>query len=816
MKQLDTLPETSSPSAACEDAIQSAAPRSAPSGPKPGGRAVPRFILGLVLCLTILAVFVPLDPLMPVAGLDTSWMMAMNQAVARHLVFGTDIVFTFGPYASIYTGLYHPATDRLMILGSLFLGLSYFALLVLLGKNQKIYPVFAFGLLLAGFLNSRDALLFSYPLLLALVVHGMTLPENHGMKLRLARSLENGAAALFAPLGLLPLVKGSLLPICGATAALCCGMLWRSEKKFLASMAILATSASCVLFWVAADQPILALPKFFLSTRQIISGYTEAMAFPGDPWESVFYVLVSALVLATLTWTPGAPRISRWFLGASYALFLFLAFKGGFVRHDPWHNVTAGSAVLIAAALLLVVPGVRRSYIPILFAALVWAYIGQTPVKKLATYVPQNIWRTYDRSFRGVSNRLRTGNLRREYEQHLAAIRSSFPIDRMTGTTDIYSFDQSWLLASENSWSPRPVVQSYSAYTPDLTRLNLLHLESPGAPDNIVFRVEPIDGRLPSLEDGLSWPALIDRYSLMKLDGQSAYLRKRATNETRALLSESDVSTGAHQLGEEVPLPDTSGPLFASMEITPTFLGRIRAALYKPPQLNISLRLRDGQVVQYRAISEMMKTDFLLSPLVKSTEDFALFASGGTKYLGANQVKSITVTSEDREGKFWNASYSLRLRKKDLAWNEQAGNSALFDPIGDEAPTNLSPPSVLACKGSLEGINGSLPSAGITRIGGALSIHGWMSVDAENGIVPDSVFVTLTSEGGKTSFIRARRTQRDEIKQHFHHPEMADPGYAALIDVSALQGPYTLGLARAYQGTLGICGQFKLPVFINP
>lgn len=53
--------------------------------------------------VTILAVFVPLNPVMPGIGPDPSWMFAINEAVARHLRFGRDIAFTFGSYASIYS-----------------------------------------------------------------------------------------------------------------------------------------------------------------------------------------------------------------------------------------------------------------------------------------------------------------------------------------------------------------------------------------------------------------------------------------------------------------------------------------------------------------------------------------------------------------------------------------------------------------------------------------------------------------------------------------------------------------------------------------
>jgi hypothetical protein len=78
------------------------------------------------------------------------------------------------------------------------------------------------------------------------------------------------------------------------------------------------------------------------------------------------------------------------------------------------------------------------------------------------------------------------------------------------------------------------------------------------------------------------------------------------------------------------------------------------------------------------------------------------------------------------------------------------------------------------------------------------------------------VIVSLTGVDGKALYVTARSTLRNDVRRHFNQPGMPDPGYAALIDVSGLTGRYTLGLARMYQGNLGICQQFKLPLLINP
>lgn len=774
-----------------------------------------RYFLAIALLLTVLAVFVPLAPLMPAPRLDTSWMMAMNQGFAQGLVFGKEIVFTFGPYTSIYTELYHPATDRLMVCGSLFLGLSYAFLLLLLAKGRKVYGLLLYGIFLACLMDSRDALLFSYPLVLALLVYRMTLPESHKMHLRAGNSVEFGAAILFAPLGLLPLIKESLLPICGITTILCIAIFWLRQKKTMAYMAACIPAVSSVLFWRIAGQPILALPNFFFSSRQLISGYTEAMSFPGDVQECIFYVVASALILLVIAWTARGPGSSIWFLCASYAFFLFISFKAGFVRHDPWHNIIAGTSILAAALLLMFVLGEKASLLPLAIAVLVWTYIGHGTMQTTSEDISANLHGTFAQSFQGVLSRLSQRNgLQKQYDEHIAAIRSAFPIPRMDGETDIYSFNQSWLLASGNAWAPRPVTQSYAAFTPELAELNLRHLEGANAPENILFRVEPIDGRLPSLEDGLSWPALINGYSFQKLDRDTAYLRKRASGIADGAEGKDAFYRARHVFGEEVTLPDSSDPLLARMEITPTFLGRVLSIFYKPPELHIAVQVRDGKTTDYRVISSMVKTDFLITPLVRNTEEFVLLGAGGNKYLAGNKVGRITISSNDRRGLFWNTSYSLELHNLNLLKNTDTENALLFEKMEDTLPKGLSSPSAQACEGSIEAVNGIAPRFGIPTIGNALSVKGWLAISGKDGIVQDAVFVTLTNESGKTFYFTTRSTPRADIQGHFNQPAMPDPGFAAMMDVSSLSGPYTLGLVRTYKGKSETCRQFKLPILI--
>jgi len=65
---------------------------------------------------------------MPAFDLDAAWAYAMNEAVAQGKRIGIDVIFTFGPYASVYTHMYHPKTEILMQLGSLYLIAATFIL----------------------------------------------------------------------------------------------------------------------------------------------------------------------------------------------------------------------------------------------------------------------------------------------------------------------------------------------------------------------------------------------------------------------------------------------------------------------------------------------------------------------------------------------------------------------------------------------------------------------------------------------------------------------------------------------------------------
>lgn len=243
---------------------------------------LPRFIL----LIAVMTAFVPFSPKMPAAGLDPSWALGLNQAVALGFAFGKDIIFTLGPYSAIYTQAYHPATDMMMIVGSVYLALSYWFGLITFLKGSKLLWISAFALTLLGMIYARDSLLFSYPLLAGLI----------SFQLIFARVVPSfnkqiSLIALFAGFGLLCLIKGSLIILCSVVLVICFSGFFVFRQKKMSYLAIASALASLIYCWLAAGQSLSNLFIYFINSLGIAAGFTEAMSLDGNQTEIVVYLI---------------------------------------------------------------------------------------------------------------------------------------------------------------------------------------------------------------------------------------------------------------------------------------------------------------------------------------------------------------------------------------------------------------------------------------------------------------------------------------------------------------------------------------------
>lgn len=762
-----------------------------------------------VLLLLLLCVFVPFNPTMPAVGLDPSWVLGMNQAVSQGLRIGKDVIFTFGPYASIYTRAYHPATDVMMLAGSALLAIScWLSVVFLVRRRSGLLISLTLALFFATY--SRDALLLFVPFLAALVCYKIANEREVGCSL--TPQAVGVFILAFASLGLIPIIKGSVLILSVAIVFACVVMLVCRREFKLAILSVLIPVLSMMVFWGASGQSIVDLYGYFVNMVPIASGYTEAMAIPGNGYEILLY-MGAALLNVSAMFVNAEKRslsIAGLFLPGIFSLFLFLSFKAGFVRHDA-HAVAAAVAILLAGLSLIALYRGKFTVVALIFSLVTAGVVFNRHVGLNLTTVSNLFNVTLGSAAVGIERRVMDEDWpKADFLKHIEYYKNATGLPVLKGRSDIYSFNQTSLIASGNIWSPRPVFQSYSAYTSDLAEKNSQYLLGKNAPDNIFFRVEPIDGRLPSLDDGASWPALLGKYHPVANLAEYLQLEKNSVN-----LHAVDTVHGEttfHQLGETVELPKSDRILVAKFDIKPTILGRMANIVFKPAELRIAVELNSGEMRTYRVVSGMLKSGVVISPLVENTFDFGLLY-GDADFLLSKKVKSIKVYQSRDSDLSWQSEYSLRFEELKVAGKVDTVSVFGFDSVDSDAK-QLPLVRASKCDGSIDVINGLSPQPKM-KINRLLTASGWLASSLSNGTPSEAVYIVLGDTTGKRTFVKAKATSRVDVANAFKKPSLEQAGYSVAFDTEALKGEYSLQLGMKKDGHIEVCPEYMISATVN-
>ena len=164
--------------------------------------------LALLAC-ALLTRFFWVDPGFPAdTGLSASWKLGLLAGTGAGMNFGTDLVFTFGPYAAVYVGQFSDATRwTFLIAGFLLISAFWLALRALTRVSAMRWRWVWIGVLVL-IARPGDALFLLYPLLLVATVAAQEseVATDHTPPLGAAQQ-----SWLLTPLGLLPLIKGTFL-----------------------------------------------------------------------------------------------------------------------------------------------------------------------------------------------------------------------------------------------------------------------------------------------------------------------------------------------------------------------------------------------------------------------------------------------------------------------------------------------------------------------------------------------------------------------------------------------------------------------------
>jgi hypothetical protein len=382
---------------------------------------------------------------------------------------------------------------------------------------------------------------------------------------------------------------------------------------------------------------------------------------------SIFFAftMLVPFVLHALYPTPDYRPAWGTLLGGSLVLAL--------CAHEYWLGLPQTVLVLSAPFLLRGVlfhrPGDRRKRYALVVAAVLLALFIQR-VEDDWTCLSGR----YDRFRRNAAAALAPAAMRGELEAVREGCRERWSLPRTRAAVgdapiDFFGNAQGVLLLNDLNYSPRPVFQSYSVFTPYLADANARFYRGPAAPEFVLLRFDPIDRRPAPAEDGPALLEVLRRYRPVLAEKSFVLLRHGGMPPADRSRADEAVVERTVRIGEEVRLDDLPGTYQAvSLHFEHTAWGKARLLLYKPPELNVEARMggENGWRL-FRLIPGMASSEFLLNPLLEDGNDLL----GLYRRAPGRRVTSLRVQPPDEDWASYRPEFRLTVRcLKDLPCRE--------------------------------------------------------------------------------------------------------------------------------------------------
>ena len=601
-------------------------------------------------------------PYYPTFSLDSSWSMALGHFFREGLQFGPEVTFTFGPlgflFGPTYMGLHFWS---LMLWQALSTAVFAFVVIAsarpLMGVRRVLY--FGFFLLL-GTAYYPDAL---YLMIVVLIGFEVIRRTREGRPL--FACLLVALLALFATMKFTLLMLASFSLLVAGLRALVRGH--RSQAPLLPSCFVIVYLA----LWAASGQHLSNLPVYLHNSWQLSQGYQYAMGLPTPMqpfWPAVTALFaLSAYALLHLILNLGRPcTVSRFSL---LAAFIFLIWKQGIVRSDGHMLLFFVAALLPAVAFpALLDDPPRRRWAPQLCLLLVglsclWglhslsaAFGWPDTIWQAPSNLQARLWRLSDPLRHWTS-------FRASYERQLEHERRRYDLPRTRAligqaAIDVLGYDQAIALYNRLTYRPRPVFQSYSAYTPQLARLNDAFYRSSRAPQYVLLKLQTIDNRFLPLDDSLVLRSITRRYEYVHTERGFQLWRQRVQLPREGDQLAPRLRSERVTLNHPVELRELENtPLWATVRLQLSWLGELRSFVYKPPIVRLAIEDTQGRPATFRLTPPQAAAGFILNPLIQNSADYLCFTMGAAN----RRVHALTLEVPQTDLKFFDEVASLEL-----------------------------------------------------------------------------------------------------------------------------------------------------------
>ena len=635
-------------------------PRLTPSPPSPP--AANRFALSqmfgwmrpgrrvLAYLAASYAILVATPPVPAPTGnsLDSSWIIGLNLAHWQGLTPGKQVIFTLGPLGY----LFYPVAGYaerwpVLIMWTTLWALVGFALVQLVraleysAASLCVLAAFiaSFALGLGGPFDYLEVVIIS--LGVSLMVQ-RALPPVPALCLL---GILSGFAALAklneGALGFGVYYAYLLFTIVRNRTAL---KRQRGIWLLLSCLPVLSLSG----WYLAVTGSLLSLPAYLRNSMEIGGGYSGAMGLDGPGWQvGLALATMAGLFVAIPLVADDARAFLPGLLPAAVCSFLF--FKHAMVRQDS-HAWGFDAKMISASLFFMVLATTRRDRLLIaifqvgcvLATALELGAVApawlQTPQVRLDLSLPRAYltgFLNWNATWKRLEEASRTG-------MAPAVLPARYKAVVGNGTVEAVSWSIDAIAASGLNWRPRPVIQTYAAYTPRLDLLNAAHVDSSRGADYCVLTWGSVDGRHPFFDDPASWRQTLNWYDITLVESTRSLMSRRKVPRYGDAVP---FASSSAAWGRPVRVPDARGMLVVNADLTQSLAGKLRQILFRETEVFLEVKYRSGNRLLYRTVPANLTNGFIIDPFPSTLAELSdlMRPPGNT----ADRVESFTLSTPD-------------------------------------------------------------------------------------------------------------------------------------------------------------------------
>ncbi|GAB3504291.1 hypothetical protein [Emticicia fontis] len=578
----------------------------------------------------------------PEGGIDNSWRIALELAKAKNMIFGQDIIYTYGPLGSLTQRFAITSTPFEFFLFDLFFFINIGILLfLLLPKPLKLYQLLA-HFVVFFFVSSMYGEWVHFLLFYSSIFMGVRFLQvkNHWF---LSYAILIGIITFFvkANYGIIGLGFVAVLTIYS----------FFTERLTLKEFLLYLISSAIVL-WLLAILLETDLLQYFYSSIKVISGYNEAQSlFP----DSRLRLVIAAFTIWGLLVGLGGlyairnliqykklslPLVDNIFVWGCSVVIAFILLKYAFVRADDGH-ITA--FVKLANLPLLLLPFFATHQ---LLKTGGWVLITLNIISYLIFYQP-----IFGKVTFSIPDNLRTKTY--IFPQYFKDIfykpdykyKTTYPADVLSTighkSVDIIPNEISEIYFNRLNYNPRPTLQSYQAYNQYLDDKNREKYLSATAPDFVVYGVESTDNKYAWGDETQTLLALLQRYKPVKIWGNRLLLEKQPKTKILKQIKREAVKLS---FGQDYNIPvDTSVNTIRVLKIktSATWFGKLLNLFFQPSHFAVTITTEDGKMASYNSVSILLEKGLIINSRIENVQDVKQFFE--SKSLKDKAIKTINI-----------------------------------------------------------------------------------------------------------------------------------------------------------------------------